>query len=269
MPRFGKYQRYTSDDFQRLGKLGVLYHKVVGLTFAGRYNQGRWFSRILKRHHLRPRRILDAGCGYGIYSFWLSETFSESSIDGVDLSQDDIRNCKRVQQITGRFPNVNFAMGDLTQLQAENQYDLVLCADVLEHLPAPKEVLARFHRALVDGGYLYLRIPTRNQHRIFNEKHFGQYDAWAEKEHISQIYDLASLSQEVQDAGFVIRFASFTNGWLAQLGFELGIIFEQRSRALFALAVPFLKLLYFFDALHMRRKTGNGCVILTQKQVST
>ncbi|HEY7368248.1 MAG TPA: class I SAM-dependent methyltransferase [Thermoanaerobaculia bacterium] len=40
------------------------------------------------------------------------------------------------------------------------QFDVAVCADVLEHLPEPSRLLARLHDWLVPGGLLFVSIPN-------------------------------------------------------------------------------------------------------------
>ncbi|NIP26963.1 MAG: class I SAM-dependent methyltransferase, partial [Phycisphaerae bacterium] len=41
----------------------------------------------------------------------------------------------------------------------DNQYDMVICTQVLEHVPEPKAVLAELHRVLKLRGELWLSAP--------------------------------------------------------------------------------------------------------------
>jgi len=267
MVRFGKYQKYTSAYLKKLGKIGTIYQYIVGYTLIGGYNQSRWFKKILKTQGIIPNIALDAGCGRGEYSFWLAEAYPTiKKIDAYDISEDSIAACRKVQDKTGKFKNINFKKYDLTKIDEQEKYDLIFCIDVLEHLPNTFDVLCRFSKVLKPQGYCYIRIPTERQDRIFPQKYFGEYEKWAQEEHIGQHYDMGSLKKDLNEAGFEIVFSTYTNGFFAKLGFELGIIFEKKSKYLYALSVPFLKMLYFPDSMRFSRKSGNGLIFLAQKK---
>ena len=57
-------------------------------------------------------------------------------------------------------PLVNVvARGEQIPLPAD-QFDLVLCTQVLEYVPEPAAVIAEIHRVLKPGGYLLLSVPS-------------------------------------------------------------------------------------------------------------
>jgi SAM-dependent methyltransferase len=43
---------------------------------------------------------------------------------------------------------------------ADNQFDLVVCTQMLEYAPEPAVVLAEIHRVLRPGGHLFLSVPS-------------------------------------------------------------------------------------------------------------
>lgn len=152
MPRFGKYQWYTSKDLQSLGKFGKLYASLVGYTQIGGYGRSLWFRKILRMKNISFENALDAGCGRGEYVFYLAERFPNAHITGVDYDPENISECLKVKNIKG-FANCSFKQLDLRELDAEEKYDFIYSIDVLEHIAENKEVLYRFYRALQPGGF--------------------------------------------------------------------------------------------------------------------
>lgn len=43
---------------------------------------------------------------------------------------------------------------------ADEQFDLVICTQVLEYVPAPSALIAEIHRVLKPGGYILLSVPA-------------------------------------------------------------------------------------------------------------
>ena len=63
----------------------------------------------------------------------------------VDLRQTPLVN------VVGRGEQIPFA---------EDQFDLVICTQVLEYIPEPATVIAEIHRVLKPGGCLLLSVPA-------------------------------------------------------------------------------------------------------------
>ena len=70
--------------------------------------------------------VLDAGCGSGIVAFLL-ETHKDCTGVGVDIRQE----C--VEFASGKIPAFKFHQGDVRDFSIDNQFDVVLCMEVLEH----------------------------------------------------------------------------------------------------------------------------------------
>ena len=89
-------------------------------------------------------RVLDAGCGEGVF---VTEYASRLAIEGVDehYASDRVRH--------GRLEALPFEAGS---------FDRVLCLDVLEHLSyaAQPVALAEIHRVLAPGGEAFVSVPN-------------------------------------------------------------------------------------------------------------
>jgi len=81
--------------------------------------------------------VLEIGVGEGFLSGYLSEKFPEKRFTGIDLRESDLR---RVGQLFPRIRTLAASAYDLGALAGE-RFDLVLCAEVLEHLDGPERAL--------------------------------------------------------------------------------------------------------------------------------
>jgi SAM-dependent methyltransferase len=109
--------------------------------------QGDLLGRFLVDRGLNPRgrRVLDLGSGYGGYSLALRD--SGASVISADLSPVAFEGSQTVR-----------ADARLTPF-ASNSFDMVVCASLIEHVPAPDEPIREIHRLLRVGGTLYLSFP--------------------------------------------------------------------------------------------------------------
>jgi SAM-dependent methyltransferase len=80
--------------------------------------------------------ILEIGIGEGFLSGYLSEKLPTVRFCGVDASAEALSRLQRL------FPRIETRVGDVCDLSGlEGPYDLVLCAEVLEHLEEPTGAL--------------------------------------------------------------------------------------------------------------------------------
>lgn len=107
---------------------------------------------------LDPGTVLDAGCGEGETLERLDGLLS-GSITGIDLNPESVEFAAK------RIPSGEFQVADLTDLPFEDDsFDLVLCLEVLEHLPAPAPALAELSR--VCRGDIVLSVPSEPWFRL-------------------------------------------------------------------------------------------------------
>jgi SAM-dependent methyltransferase len=119
--------------------------------------EGRLLSRFRARLlaevvPLAPPRVLDAGCGEGHVTAWLTAMLPASQVTGVDGRRGALL------EFRARNPGVPALEGDLGDLPfPDGAFDLVVCTEVLEHLPEPRVVLRELGR--VCAGHLFLTVP--------------------------------------------------------------------------------------------------------------
>ena len=113
-------------------------------------------------------RVLDVGCGAGLFLGVLAATHRISGGLGVDTSAPAIR---LAQAMTARLPDdhgVSFRCLDATEPWPEGDFDLVSLVDVLHHVP-PSEQRALFAQAsarvVVGKFFLYKDMAERPRWR--------------------------------------------------------------------------------------------------------
>ena len=117
----------------------------------------RKFRRIceLVRAHLPCEAFLDAGCGDGRYLAALAAELPARRA-GVDLSQ-------RILETARARVDADFRQANLESLPFEDgAFDLVLCSQVIEHVPDAAAAAAELARVLRPGGTLV--VSTDNAH---------------------------------------------------------------------------------------------------------
>lgn len=129
--------------------------------WSSRYDRGilqRLFfepSHALMLEEMGPEqsRILDIGCGTGIFATQLLDRFPQSQVWGLDLSDGMLRQAReRCRNAPGRL---HLVQGDSERLPfASDTFDAVTCTHSFHHYPRQRRVLAEMHRVLRPGGRL-------------------------------------------------------------------------------------------------------------------
>lgn len=103
----------------------------------------------------RPIRILDVGCGTGVFAARLRAEVPKARIWGVDLVSEMLaKGSERWRLHAG---SVQAAQGDSERLPfAANTFDFVTCANSFHHYPHQDRAIAEMHRVLRPGGRLLL-----------------------------------------------------------------------------------------------------------------
>lgn len=100
------------------------------------------------RNPKRVVKVLDYGCGIGIVSRAVAETFRRVIVHGFDISSESIKCANEMQH--GK--NVKFTS---SADNLDDDYDLCICCCVLHHVPAGEkqdEVMQNIYRRLKKGG---------------------------------------------------------------------------------------------------------------------
>ena len=107
--------------------------------------------------------MVDVGCGNGRHLKSLGFKLKEAKIIGIDQSFDEISSLQREfnNHICKNQNNYKFLNEDVRHIALpNNSQDLVICSEVLEHVPNFEKVLKECHRILKPGAVLLISVPT-------------------------------------------------------------------------------------------------------------
>lgn len=116
---------------------------------------------IRQRTALKEADVLDVGCGGGI----LSESMAAAGarVTGIDVAERSLK-IARLHQLDSGF-SVDYQLKTVETLLAEQgpgQFDVVTCLEMLEHVPAPDEVVAACAELVRPGGDVFFSTINRN-----------------------------------------------------------------------------------------------------------
>jgi 2-polyprenyl-6-hydroxyphenyl methylase/3-demethylubiquinone-9 3-methyltransferase len=115
-----------------------------------------------RNHHsidcLKDLSILDVGCGGGLVSEALAK--AGATVTGIDASEMSIQVAKR-HAIKSKLDITYKHMLAEHALKEDVQYDAVINAEVVEHVPLPKELVRECSQLTKDGGCLVMATLNR------------------------------------------------------------------------------------------------------------
>jgi SAM-dependent methyltransferase len=239
------------------------------LRIFGNVDTGSTHHHFIKTVKQLPfsniRNVLDAGCGKGKFSFWLSQKYPNIHIDACDLSAQNVELCKEIQNSLGT--NCRFFVHDLSNFKNPDRYDFIFSNHVLEHITDNETAIGNLVTSLRHGGYIYIQIPNATLSRLFPEKFLRAHSEWEKDEHVGQTLTLGSLSNVLKKSGCNILIEKYVSAFWSQLSFELKetALNYFNSRLLFIILFPALKLFGYMDSMFHHKK-GNGILVLAQKK---
>lgn len=236
------------------------YIYLFGLPHVGYRLRASYFKRAVRQ--FKFNRALDAGCGIGLYSFYLGKKNPWAMVDACDSNSGYIEAGKRILNQL-KLSNVNIFQADLSQLSEVDKYDLIFGIDVLEHIEDDGQVVTNFHRALKDGGILYLTTP-----HLRHTKRYFQSLGYESKGHVRAGYTEQGLTKLLQDNGFRVNKLRNVWGFFGEWCEELYMLAILRLPLPFAgLLFPILSIISSLDML-TRNNKGYGLLLVAQKEPS-
>lgn len=117
----------------------------------------RWFFspyKELARNIPANCKVVDVGCGHGIFANYLSMVTTRD-VYGIDISKQRIKSAK---ESVGSRPNISFLLEDIS-MAGLPKCDFVTMIDFLHHLPPSlqEDVIKKSFAALTSGGVIMIK----------------------------------------------------------------------------------------------------------------
>ena len=216
--------------------------------------------------------VLDAGSGFGQYSWRMSKMNSRWKIRAIDINKEQIADCNRFFGKTGLSGRVSFIEGDLTTLGDKDCYDIILSVDVMEHIENDVLVFGKFYKSLRNNGVLLISTPSD---KGGSDVHGKNQESFID-EHVRDGYSIQDIHEKLSSAGFRSIETLYTYGKPGNISWRLSMKYPIKMlniSYLFFLFLPFYYLVCFpvsvilniFD-LCLTHKTGTGLLVTARKQ---
>lgn len=210
--------------------------------------------------------ILDAGSGFGQYSWFLVRKLPGCKLTGVDISEDHVKRANDFFQKAG-YPQANFITADLTKFIEPDKFGLVITIDVMEHILEDKQVFRNFYDSMTKGGMLLISTPSDKGGSDVHSEHDESFI----DEHVRDGYSIQEIRDKLLEAGFEKINAKYTYGPSGRLSWKLAMKYPismiNTSKLFFLLlpfyfliTYPFILLLNSMDLI-FRHSSGTGLLV--------
>jgi SAM-dependent methyltransferase len=107
------------------------------------------------------RRVLDVGCGFGLFGCYFSALYPEISYCGYDLNPRRIEMARTAASHLG-LSNATFHCGDARELDINDQFDAIMMVDLLHHIDdhAKQALITTCTQHLAADGRLIIKDVT-------------------------------------------------------------------------------------------------------------
>ena len=244
-----------------------LFYFIFGRLFLRVRYVKKALSGLIAKIDSEKTKILDAGCGSGVYSYYVAKRFKNVEVLAGDIQQTHIDNFSYFIAKT-KLKNISVELTDLTKMSFENEFDMAISVDVMEHIIDDTKVFLNIHRALKDKGILLLHTP----HVSGNSKaHEGAFN----DDHVREGYSAGEITDKLKSVGFndvsyVITYGKY--GQTAWRFLQKIPIFLAAKSKLFYILMPFYlivvypisEILMFLDT-KTRNTMGGGILVTARK----
>jgi cyclopropane fatty-acyl-phospholipid synthase-like methyltransferase len=215
--------------------------------------------------------ILDAGCGFGQYTWRMQKMNKNLRIKGVDIDSEHIGECDSFFTRAGLTDRVSFQTMDLTALNDTDCYDIILSVDVMEHIKEDVKVFRNFHNALKKNGVFIISTPSdKGGSDVHSEN-----DTSFVEEHVRNGYSIEEITEKLSNAGFGHIEAKYTYGnaghisWLLSMKYPIKML---NISSFFFVILPLWYLIFFpvmlilnYVDVNSTHKTGTGLLVTAVK----
>lgn len=151
--------------------------ELYNAMWSGQCNDMRKYGPST-RHELRNLRniikdikfesVLDVGCGTGSLLEIILNINPAAQLSGIDLSDQSIKICKE------KFNSDNFWVMDCSREYSNQQFDLILCVDVIEHVKNDQDFLNNLSK-MANKSIIIVTLEGRMRKNEISIGHYRNY----------------------------------------------------------------------------------------------
>jgi SAM-dependent methyltransferase len=263
-------KRVLGDVFNKTPFLRRVFFNLLDLLLLRTWHVHKELRQWADNRRNKEQNILDAGAGFGQYTYHLSSMSPKWNILAVDVKEEQVSDNNRFMRELGR-QNVLFKIADLVQFRQPDSYDLILSVDVMEHILEDVDVFKNFYSSLQPGGMLLISTPSDQGG---SDVHGDDETSFIE-EHVRDGYNINEIQDKLRSAGFSKMEARYSYGKPGQISWRLSMKYPMlmlNTSKLFFIVLPFYYLVTFPFSLVLnwmdvnnRHASGTGLIVKAWK----
>lgn len=185
------------------------FHSKIATDFDNKYKTSQAFMErfllwesILEKYIKKEDKIIDAGCGSGVLTFFLADKVSK--IIGIDGSKQMIDIClKKNRELKKRVQFEQAFLPLLLNNDDFNDVDIIISSSVLEYVQELEECVIDFHNRLKINGILIVSIPNKSAiYRSFEKIVFKVFGVPSYYKYVKNIFSITDFNKWMMGLGY-------------------------------------------------------------------
>ncbi|HKB88299.1 MAG TPA: class I SAM-dependent methyltransferase [Patescibacteria group bacterium] len=143
-------------------------------------------------------RVLDAGCGNGIYLQEFGVKFNTQGV-GIDARRNRVNSAEKINKYLGR--DDVFITSTLEKVNlGKRKFNKAICLEVLEHIYDDAGVIKRLSKNLIKGGIFVISVPMKGTALTKEQENDPNFKP-VKYEHVRSGYEVSDLKKLARNAG--------------------------------------------------------------------
>lgn len=201
-----------------------------GLNFTYKPREVFWKKKIQKLKLKSGEKILEVGCGRGIFLDRLVREYQVKT-SGIDIAHKAINQAQKESTY-----NHDLKVADTTSLPfADNSFDIVISFDTLEHIQDQKKAVGEMARVLKAGGRILIYTINSRQNFTWNQAlSFLGIDIYKNVDHDPKLFvNPGWLERELEKGKVRVKKTVFFDAFFTLITDELIMIFLKLWQQIF------------------------------------
>jgi 2-polyprenyl-3-methyl-5-hydroxy-6-metoxy-1,4-benzoquinol methylase len=267
--QYDPIKRSLGNVFNKTPFLRRVFYRLLDLLLLRAWHVHKELRKWISENP-NAKNILDAGAGFGQYTYWLNQKNKAWNILSVDVKEEQVADCNNFFSSIGS-KNVKFEVQDLTKFVNPGAYDLVVCVDVMEHIEEDVQVFKNYFASMKPGAMLIISTPSDQGG---SDVHGDEESSFIE-EHVRDGYNINAIQDKLKSAGFTKTEGRYQYGTPGKISWRLSMKYPIQMLGvskLFFIILPFYYIIAYpisfvlnYMDTYGHHSTGTGLIVTARK----